>query len=317
MEPVTAVILSHNRKERLVGVLEELLRLDVFDEIIVADSSSDGSAEAVQAFGEPVRLVPVPNLGAAGRNLGAEAARNELIVMLDDDSHPCPGAVERLVAAFEANDRLGVATGLVRDVDPDSGEILVSTELGSFDWWFRRGRPGAPAEGMDCYFFAEGCCMVRRTPFLEVGGFFAPYFFTLSEIDVTVRLAGAGWETRYFPDAPFDHLRPLSRKPASARTLQLRTRNNQWHLWLRYPVAMAVPRMAFHAVFDLVDATYLGHHKAWLQGIREAWTQRGDVAEYRRPIPAAVLRPVEGPRTRQHVDLLIGQLRKKLRKRLP
>lgn len=310
--PVTAVILSHNRKERLVEVLAELARLDIFDEVVVADSSSDGSGAAVEAFGGRVRLLPVPNLGAAGRNLGAEAARNELVVMLDDDSQPCPGTVERLLAAFEGNKRLGVATGFVRDVDPDTGEVVQSTELGSFDWWFRDGRPGAPPEGLDAYFFAEGACMLRRTPFLESGGFFAPFFFTLSEIDVTMRLAGAGWETRYFPDAPFDHLRPLAHKTSSGRTLQLRTRNNQWHLWLRYPVAMAVPRMAFHAVFDLIHSAYLGHAGSWAQGMREAWTLRGDVAAYRRPLPAGVLRRVERGRTRQHVELLAGQVRKKL-----
>jgi GT2 family glycosyltransferase len=311
--PVTAVILSHNRKERLADVLDELERLDVLDEVIVADSSSDGSDAVVEARGGNVRLLRVPDLGAAGRNLGAEAARNELVLMLDDDSHPSDGAVERLVAAFEANDRLGVATGLVRDVDPDTHQIVQSTELGSFDWWFRRGRPGAPPEGLDAYFFAEGGCMVRRTPFLEVGGFFPPYFFTLSEIDVTMRLAAAGWETRYFPDAKIDHLRPLAHKKASARTLKLRTRNNQWHLWLHYPPSMAVPRMLFHGVFDLIEATYRGHPKAWVEGMSEAWRLRKTVAPYRHPIPADILRRVEDKRTRQHVELVVGSLRKQLR----
>src|SRR3954453_6449228 len=157
--PISAVILSYNRRERLARVLDELERLDNLDEVIVADSSSDGSGRAVEAHGGRARLLRVPDLGAAGRNLGAEAARNELVLMIDDDSHPRPGAVERLMAAFEDNPRLAVATGLVRDVDPEPGETLQSTELGSFDWWLRRGRRGEPRAGFDVYFFAEGGCM--------------------------------------------------------------------------------------------------------------------------------------------------------------
>jgi GT2 family glycosyltransferase len=311
--PVSAVILSHNRRERLVRVLDELERLGNVDEVIVADSGSDGSAAEVEARGGRVRLLRVPDMGAAGRNLGAAEARNEYVLMIDDDSYPLPGAVERLAAALDANQRLGVAAGLVRDVDPDTGETVQSTELGSFDWWLRRGRDGVPGEGFDVYFFAEGGCMVRRTPFLDSGGFFAPYFFTLSEIDATMRLAAAGWESRYFPDAVFDHLRPLAHKRPSARTLRLRTRNNLWHFWLRYPPAMAVPRMAFHVLFDLLESIYRGHPRAWAQGIAEAWRGRADVARYREPLPAGMLRRVEDRRTRQHLELLVEQAGSKLR----
>ena len=42
------------------------------------------------------------NLNIAGRNLAAQKARGELLLMLDDDSYPLPGAVEALRWAFEA-----------------------------------------------------------------------------------------------------------------------------------------------------------------------------------------------------------------------
>ena len=309
--PVSAVILSHNRRERLARVLDEIERLGVVDDVLVADSSTDGSGDLAAARGERVRLLRVGDIGAAGRNVAAAEARNELVLMLDDDSYPTPGAIDRLVAAHAANDRLGVATGLVRDVD-DHGSTLQSTELGSFDWWLRRGRTGAPPEGFETFFFAEGGCMVRRTPFLAAGGFFAPYFFTLSEIDVTMRLAAAGWETRYFPDAVIDHLRPLANKTPSANTLRLRTRNEQWHFWLRYPPRMAIPRMLFYGAFDLLEAIYRGHPEAWWDGVREAWSLRSQVLPHRHVLPAEVLRRVEDGRAGMHLALLWGQTRRRL-----
>ena len=41
--------------------------------------------------------------------------------------------------------------------------------------------------------------MVRRDAFLQVGGFFEPYFHLVEGIDLTARLLAAGWDVRYFP----------------------------------------------------------------------------------------------------------------------
>lgn len=308
---VTAVLLSFNRRETIVRVLDELDAQGCADEVIVVDASSDGTADMLRARGGVVVLEP-GDLGAAGRNHGAAAATHELILFIDDDSYPEPGAVEELVAAFEANPRLGVAGGLIRNIDED-GRVLIDDQPGSFDWFLRSGRRDDPPEGIEAYFFAEGGCMVRRDAFLAVGGFYAPYFFTLSEIDATMRLAGAGWETRYFPRAPFAHIKPPgSAEGDHSRMLRLRTRNDLWHFWLRYPPAMAIPRMAGYLVFDLIECVYRGHLGSWTAGVRDAWRLRATVAPDRRPLPRAVLRATERNRGRMHVALLWAQLRRRL-----
>jgi GT2 family glycosyltransferase len=311
--PVTAVLLSFNRPRQVMRVLDELAAIPEIDDVVVVDSSDDETPELIRARDDGVRLVEPGDLGAAGRNHGAAAARNELVLMVDDDSYPLPEAVPRLVAAFEANPRLGVAGGLVRDVEED-GSIGQDTQLGSFDWWLRAGREGNPPEGIEAFFFPEGGCMVRRDAFLAAGGFYEPYFFSLSEIDATLRLAADGWETRYFPDAVFDHLRPLANKTPSGNVIRLRTRNDLWHFWLRYPPAMAVPRMLFYGAFDLLEAFYRRAPGAWLTGVREAWAERAQVRGDRRPLPRDVIRSVERNRARMHLELLCGQLRGRLRR---
>jgi GT2 family glycosyltransferase len=308
---VSAVLLTFNRRETTARVLDVLDAQGSVDEIIVVDASSDGTAEMARARGN-VRVLEPGDLGVAGRNVGAEAASHELVLFIDDDSHPEPGAVEELRAAFAANPRLAVAGGFIRNVG-DDGSVLLDDQPGSFDWFLRAGRAGDPPEGLPTFFFPEGACMVRRDAFLAAGGFYAPFFFTLSEIDATMRLAAQGWETRYFPRARFAHLkRPGSDGGGYRRMLYLRVRNELWHFWLRYPPAMAVPRMAGYLLFDLVESAYRGELGAWLEGVRDAWRLRATVAPDRRPLPAAALRATERNRGRMHVALLWAQLRRRL-----
>jgi GT2 family glycosyltransferase len=307
--PVTAVILAFNRRRAVERVLDELEAQGCVDEVIVVDTGSDGTADVVRARG--VTVLEPGDIGVAGRNVGAEAASHELVLMLDDDSYPETGAVRLLVDAMEANPRLGIATGLILDTSWD-GEVLQATHPGSFDWFLRAGRTGNPPEGFETFFFAEGGCVLRREAFLAAGGFFAPFFFTVSELDATMRLAGAGWETRYFPDAAFAHLKAPEARPSYDRTLRLRIRNQLWHYWLRYPPAMAAARIAGYLAFDLVECAYRGHPGTWAAAIGDAWRERATVAPDRRPLPRAVIRHVERNRGRMHAALLWAQLRQRV-----
>jgi len=311
---VSAVIVTRNRRDALGIVLDRLAKLPVAEVLVVDNGSEDGTAELVAARGGRVRLLEQgENLGIAGRNRAARQASSELLLMLDDDSYPLPGAVESLAERFAHDPRLGAAGGFVRDVDGD-GRIVRSTELGTFDWWLRAGRKDeVPPEGMPAFFFPEGASMLRRSAFLEVGGFFEPYFHFSAEIDLATRLLGAGWDVRYVPGAEFDHLKAPGGR-SSDRALYMRIRNNLWYLWLRFPTSVAVPRTAGYLVFDLIDATYQRHPGAWARGVRDAWRQRELVRGERRPVPHEVRRRAELNRGRTHVRLLLGQLRRRVRR---
>jgi GT2 family glycosyltransferase len=311
---VSAALLSRNRRVALQRVLDELAAEGRADEVIVVDSgSTDGTPEMVRAR-PGVKLVEAGrNLGVAGRNLGAREAAHDLVVFLDDDSYPEPGALDVLAAAFAANPRLGIASGLVRDVEWD-GSVRIVDQPGSFDWFLRSGRTGDPPDGIPAYFFAEGACMVRRDAFLAAGGYYEPFFFTAAEQDAAVRMAGAGWDVRYFPRAPFSHLKAGDR--GSGRlALALRVRNQVWHFWLRYPPAMAAPRIAGYLAYDLVECAYRGELRSWARGVRDAWRDRDRVRADRAPLPRDVLRATERNRASMHVKLLWEQLRRRLNPR--
>ena len=312
---VSAVIITRNRKQALSSVLDRLLEQPVGEILVVDNGSSDGTAEQVRGFSDPVRLLePGENLGLGGRNLAAGEAAGDLLLMLDDDCFPLPGSVEALAEAFGANPLLGVAGGFVRDVDSD-GNVIRQTELGTFDWWLRAGRKGdAPAQGWPAFSFPEGACMIRRAAYLEAGGFFAPYFLASSEVDLGARLHANGWEVRYFPQAVFDHMKATSERQSSEVNLYYRVRNHLWYIWLRFPTSVAVRRTIGYLAFDLVESTYRRETRTWARAVRDAWRQRDLVRHDRHPLPRAVLRRAERNRGRMHLRLLLGQLTRKMRR---
>lgn len=311
---VAAVIITRNRRETLALVIDRL-RAEPVDEILVVDNgSTDGTAELVEGYGAPVRLLePGENLGLGGRNLAAKEATEALLLMLDDDCYPLPGAVETLADAFRANPRLGAAGGFVRDVDPE-GRILRQTELGTFDWWLRAGQEGdAPREGFQAFFFPEGASMLRKAAYDEVDGYFEPFFHGSEALDLATRLIGAGWDVRYVPSAAFDHLKAESERQTSGSNLYYRIRNHLLYIWMRFPTSLAVRRTVGYLSFDLVEATYRGVPGAWAKAVRDAWHRRELVREKRDPLPREALRRAELNRGRMHVRLLAGQLARRLR----
>ena len=308
---VTAILTTHAPRKELGIVLDALERLPV-DEVIVVEN---GRNPELAGREESLRVIrPERNLGIMARNLGAQEARSELLVMLDDDSYPLPGAIETLVDAFRADPRLAVAGGLVRDVDLDSG---TEKERGSdtFDYWLRGGRSETvPGAGMPAFFFAEGACMVRREAFLGVGGFFGPYFHTCAGLDVSTVLLAHGWDVRYLPAARFVHFKAETGRDKTVM-LRFRVRNQLWYFYRHFPVTLAARRMPAYLLFDLLESAKSGALGSWARGVRDAWREREAVRGTRRPLPRSVIRRAELNRGRLHLRLVGDRALRLVRRR--
>jgi glycosyltransferase involved in cell wall biosynthesis len=76
-----------------------------YEVVVVDDGSEDGSAEAAERFGPPVRLVRRPRLGPGpARNAGAAEARGELLAFTDADCVPESGWLAAGAAALAEAD---------------------------------------------------------------------------------------------------------------------------------------------------------------------------------------------------------------------
>jgi glycosyltransferase involved in cell wall biosynthesis len=118
MPEVSVVIPTHNRRRLLGQTLRSVLgqRGVEFEVVVVDDGSTDGTAEAVAALGDPrVRLLrhEHPRGVATARNVGAAAARAAWVALLDDDDLWAPDKLVRQLDAARATGRDWVYAGAV------------------------------------------------------------------------------------------------------------------------------------------------------------------------------------------------------------
>lgn len=105
MPIVSVVIPTYNRRALLPQAVDSVRAQTFGDwELIVADDgSTDGSADAVEALGDPrVRVLRLPHIGnvASVRNAGVAASRGEWLAFLDSDDVWLPRRLEVQFAAI-------------------------------------------------------------------------------------------------------------------------------------------------------------------------------------------------------------------------
>ena len=177
---VTAVILSHNRPELVLGALHSLIEVtDIAVDVLVIDNNSAPATCDVlsAACGEhpQVRLVlSEHNLGCAGgRRRALEMIDSELVLFLDDDAELLPGALEHLVSELDLHPEAGGVTATVVIPDGrvshsggrfDASEKIVNFTLESSGLQY--DDPGIPGSG-SCDWMPGTAHLVRRSTYAE------------------------------------------------------------------------------------------------------------------------------------------------------
>lgn len=123
---ISVIIPVYNGEKYLAQAIESILAQAYrpLEIIVVDDGSTDGSAEIVQRFGEPIRYVYQTNQGAAAaRNRGVEEAQGEYYAFLDQDDLWLSDKLTRQMAAFAAQPDLDLVAGAVEQFwSPDVPE---------------------------------------------------------------------------------------------------------------------------------------------------------------------------------------------------
>ncbi|MBB5214803.1 glycosyltransferase family 2 protein [Parapusillimonas granuli] len=218
---VSIVVLTYNRRARVLGLLRRLQALAGDWPIIVVDNGSmDGTAAAVAAAFPSVLLIRAKrNLGAAARNIGAAYVHTPYIAFCDDYMQWEPDALERGVRLLDGAPDVAVLSSRIwKDGDPAGDED---------------GGAQHPAfQG-----FLAGACMVRTRAFCDVGGYWPPLFNGGEEVLMALDLVERGWRIVYAADVVARSL-PSRREEADARN-RLLLRNVIWVAWMRLPMRAA------------------------------------------------------------------------------
>ena len=267
MNRVTVVVATHNRCCQL---LKYLPRHDA-PVVLVDNGSDDGTAEVVRGRFPHVRVIRLDeNIGAAARTLGVAAAETPYVAFADDDSYWEPGALDRAAGLLAAHPRAALLTGRVLvgehgRPDPIS-DCMAAAPLGT--------DPDLP--GPSVLGFLACAAVVRREPFLTVGGFEPKLHVYGEEALLAMDLASAGWGLAYVPSLVVRHLPEAAGRDQRARRRR-QARNDLLTAWLRRPTGIGV-RAAVRALARPDTRA----------GLTDALSELSWVRRHRQPVPAPV-----------------------------
>lgn len=317
---VTVAVCNYNGAEHLPPCLEALLaQTYAIDELLVVDNASTDASEAVVRERAPsATWVPLGvNEGPCpARNAGLERARNEWVLLVDNDAVLAPDVLAKLVAAARARpDAVLLQPRSVFESDPG----VVHYDGGRFHYaglfsLRNFSVPIAEAEGrgtVDVDGAVSVVLLARRSVLLELGAFDGDYFILFEDLDLSYRLRLAGHAILSVEDAIVLHrggtggisFRGAIEYPR--RRAFFHSRNRWIYLYKCYAwrtLLVAGPGLLVYELvwlaFTLRSRTFGG----WWEGKRDFFAKLPGVRARRRAIQATRRRPdrellVGGPLT--------------------
>ncbi len=283
-ERISVVMITRNRGDQIRTALQHLLQLPERPRLIVVDNGSTyETAQAARSLGPQVEVLSLDrNLGCAGRNLGVMHAMTPYVAFSDDDSWWQPGSLSRAAKLFDSNPALGlvaakILVGPEQKLDPLSSAMATSP----LACWPQgdHSSVGVPIVG-----FAACSAIVRRSAFLEAGGFEEHFGVGGEEQVLAFDLLCKGWQLSYVDElVAYHHPSPV-RDPEKRRRHEVR--NALWTAWIRRPMAPA-----WAATWRIVRSS-LGD-AARRAGIRDALAEMAWVLRARKPVSAEIDRQLQ------------------------
>jgi GT2 family glycosyltransferase len=192
-------------------------------------------------FGERVELVTLPeNVGfAQGNNIGMAAARGRHFLLLNNDARAEPGWAEALVAAADADERVGMCACKILSIEKPGtidnvGHLLYRDGLnrGRGRLETDRGQYDTPGEAL----FPSGCAaLYRREMVRDIGAFDRDFFAYGDDTDIGLRGRLAGWKCLYVPGAVAHHHYSATSGSYSALKAFHVERNRAWIAMKYFP----------------------------------------------------------------------------------
>jgi N-acetylglucosaminyl-diphospho-decaprenol L-rhamnosyltransferase len=255
-------VVNTNGREYLLACLEAIERTHpagVEREILVLDNaSSDGSAEAVRARSDQIRLIALEQRTGKAENDSTlmREASGRYCLLLNEDSELRPGAAAALVAALEADPVAATATPQLFDSSgaavpcawrfPGVGGALAGALF--LHRWLTVQSKGRATRRVD--WAQSSALLVRREAAVEIGYMDPAFFVYYDECDFAKRLGEASWHSLFVPAAEAVH-----------------------HDQLSTDLAKGLPRIVeFHRNRDLYMRKHHGRGAALVVRVLTAWS---------------------------------------------
>ncbi len=184
--------------------------------IVVDDASTDDTPGLLASYGDRLQVVTRElNRGFAGAcNAGAETARGELLVFLNNDTVPTQGWLTALVRYADAHPTAGaIGSRLLFPDDTIQHAGIVFGSNGLPHHIYAGFPKDHPAVNISRRFQAvtAACCLIRRQAWADAGGFDTSFINGWEDVDLCLRLGAAGLEIHYCHESVVYHLDKATR----------------------------------------------------------------------------------------------------------
>ena len=254
---VSVIVLNYNGRRWLGPCLDALAAQrdpPPFETIVVDNASTDESVALLGAQFPWVRVVRNDrNLGfAAGNNVGSASASGATLVFLNNDTVVEPEWLANLCRPLTAG---GVDLVTSRVVFLDDPAVVDSAGDGYLraGGAYKRGHrsPVAPhLESKEVFGACGAAFAIRRSLFVELGGFDARFFMVYEDVDLWYRARLAGHRCWYAADAVVRHAGSGTLGRLSDSAVFYGQRNLEW-TWIKNTPRPLLLRTAFsHALYS-------------------------------------------------------------------
>lgn len=288
----SVIVVNYNGGRHVVECLQALQRFTPgFVEIIVVDNAStDGSVDDLANQFPRVKLLRSPaNVGyARGINLSLSEVRGEYVVVLNMDVLVTQNWLPPLLDYLEANPHVAAVTPcILLHETPDRinalGQNINVSGLG-----FNR-RLSWPIEAIDntpiqVSGLQGGAFAIRTTLFRELGGMNEMYFLYHEDVELSLRIALAGYQIHSVPAAVVLHKYVLHMTPEKLHWLE----RHRWVTLLStYHPSTYLLLAPFLLITELMILTYclmrgLPYLRAKMRAIQWVFRNSYDIAAVRR-----------------------------------
>lgn len=213
-DAVTVVIPTWNGKEHLTQNLPSVIEASASNpnhEILVVDNASDdGTVEFLAREFPSVRVLETGrNLGfGGGSNAGVSAAKNDIVVLLNNDMRVEPGFLEPLIAGFR-DPRIFSVSAQIFFSDPNKRREETGLTMGRWvngNIHLTHVADDKVTALFPTFYGGGGSTAYDKRKFLELGGFdelFTPFY--VEDVDLGYMAWKRGWINMYAPDSIVYH----------------------------------------------------------------------------------------------------------------
>jgi N-acetylglucosaminyl-diphospho-decaprenol L-rhamnosyltransferase len=221
---LTIIIVSWNTRELLahcLGAVYATVRGCTFRVVVVDNGSADGSAQMVcQCFPQAHLVENRENAGfARANNQAIELSQGRFVLLLNSDTIPQPGALDRMVKFMEDQPGAGIVGANI--LNPDNTPQLCFGKFPSVlsesmtAWGFNSRWPlsrwqspplGFSGEHIETDWVLGAALLIRHEVLIQAGGLDEDYFMYSEEVDLAYRVKKVGWHVFVLGTAPVVHL---------------------------------------------------------------------------------------------------------------